>query len=199
MWQFHGFHHVPNYSFVGRDSRGRELLFLLTQIMCHSSGTPPGILPEQCFSLTHRHCGLWGLMVTVLRSVIEYPTRSHLQEGGFGSEFEDVLHYGRSCLSIGRWHSCDDKHVSCRAHKRMHQEAEEVGVVVLIRFRLPLFSFVLDSSPWDTLLCVCVCGLSPDLSLSGNVLTGTHKVYLTNILGVSKPKPNQVYYMNIES
>lgn len=146
----------PKLQFCWKGFKGRELLFLLTQIMCHSSGTPPGILPEQCFSLTHRHCGLWGLMVTVLRSVIEYPTRSHLQEGGFGSEFEDVLHCGRSCLSIGRWHSCDDKLVSCRAHKRMHQEAEEVGVVVFIHFLLPLFSFVLDSSPWDTLLGVCV-------------------------------------------
>lgn len=117
--------------------------------MCHSSGIPPGILSEQCFSLTP---SLWSgdLMVTVLSSMTEYPTRSHFKERGFGSEFEDVLHCGRSCLSMGGRHSYDDKLASCRAHMRMHREAEEVGVVVLIHLPLSLFSFVLDSSLWDT-------------------------------------------------
>lgn len=57
-----------------------------------------------------------------------------------------------AALSMGGWHSCDDKLVSCRAQMQMHREAEEVQVAVPIHFPLPLFSFVLDSSLWDTAL-----------------------------------------------
>lgn len=55
----------------------------------------------------------------------------------------------------------------------------------------PFFFLFLFSVQFWTLACGTVPplswvgGLSPDLSLSGNVLTGTHKVYLTNTLGVS--------------
>lgn len=104
-----------------------------------------------CLSHPLSLCSVW---YDAHSAVTEYLTRSHLREGGriwFGSEFEVVVHHGRSCLSTGGHHSCGDKLVSLLAHMWMHQEAESRGLWYLSPFfPLPFFSSVLDSSLWDS-------------------------------------------------